>query len=211
MIESDLRVITADTIRAVLGQCRKDKMRRAWRNRTPVGQGFWLRCATALLEPTAASLNDRHELAAALYCACGEHIWTDDTFRPESLAQAAWERIAQDTAAYIRNPPEKALSMGQYHARKGVQAARVQGRLNAFCKLFGWQGGTIHQVAERTGCEASSVLDHQVVYQGLLSAYTRGWFAARTNSLAFNAANVFPKEQGNLDFWIGAAEGITIP
>ena len=51
MIESDLRVITADTIRAVLGQCRKDKMRRAWRNRTPVGQGFWYRCAATLLEP----------------------------------------------------------------------------------------------------------------------------------------------------------------
>ena len=31
-------------------------------------------------------------------------------------------------------------------------------RLEAFCKAFGWQGGTIHQVAAETGCKAEDLL-----------------------------------------------------
>jgi hypothetical protein len=118
MIEPDTRAITAQSLQAVLGTLRCEKMRRAWRNRC-LTQDRWFRAARELLARTPASLVDPHRLAAALYCACGEHTWTDDSFRPESLAPAAWERIAQDTHEYLWNPPEKSLTRGEYEVSRG--------------------------------------------------------------------------------------------
>ena len=112
----DLRAVTADALRAALGSFTFDKMGRAWRNRSPVSQSRWCDRARAILP--AAGPSECQQLAAALYCACGEHVWTDDSFRPDTLATAAWERIAQNTVAYALNLPEKALSRGQYDSRR---------------------------------------------------------------------------------------------
>ena len=79
---------------------------------------------------------------------------------------------------------------------------RTTNLLNA----FGFQGGTIHQVAEMTGCDAFN----------LLYAETKpcefhrqdGWFAYRTNERDFNRSNIIPKRQGNVQFWIGVAEEV---
>ena len=81
-------------------------------------------------------------------------------------------------------------------------------RTEALCKAFGWQGGTIHQLSEETGCDVAALLYGEPSYRGLASDYTGGWFAGRTCSLQHNLERNFPRYKGNLDFWIGVAEGI---
>ena len=80
-------------------------------------------------------------------------------------------------------------------------------RTQALCQAFGWQGGTIHQVAQETGCKVSDLLYAEYAET---PAYERGWFAGRTCSVEFNLRVNFPKEQGNLDFWLGVAEGLIL-
>ena len=84
-------------------------------------------------------------------------------------------------------------------------------RLNALCKALGWQGGSIEQVAAETGCPAEYLLGTTVVNRGLRSPYTAGWFAARTNSVEFNRDRVFPHRRGDVNFWLGVAEGLMDP
>lgn len=74
------------------------------------------------------------------------------------------------------------------------------------CKVLGWQGGTIHQVAEATGLSVSTILDGKS-REGSAD-FHGGWFAARTCSLEWNRAKNFPANQGNEQFWLGAAAGI---
>ena len=79
---------------------------------------------------------------------------------------------------------------------------RTTNLLNA----FGFQGGTIHQAAELTGCDAFDLLYAEN------NAYEfhrqDGWFAYRTNERAFNRSHITPTRQGNVQFWIGVAEGV---
>jgi hypothetical protein len=84
-------------------------------------------------------------------------------------------------------------------------------RLDAFCKALGWHGGTIHQVAAETGCDVSDLLGEVPSDTSLDSAYSRGWFAGRTCSVAFNRKHNFPGEKGILDFWLGVADGLMLP
>jgi hypothetical protein len=81
-------------------------------------------------------------------------------------------------------------------------------RTEALCNVLGWQGGTIHQVAKETGCALEDLLYGQPKSEHLGSSYTSGWFASRTCSLLHRQQNVFPQHHGDIDFWIGAAEGI---
>lgn len=81
-------------------------------------------------------------------------------------------------------------------------------RTQALCKAFGWQGGTIHQVSEETGCDVSAILNHKPTNTYLGSVFSNGWFAGRTCSIEHNKSVNFPKYRGNIDFWIGVAEGI---
>lgn len=83
-------------------------------------------------------------------------------------------------------------------------------RTEALCRVLGWQGGTIHQVATETGCRVEHLLYGSVSDQTLTSDYTKGWFSARTCSLEWNRKTNFPKHKGNLAFWIGAAEGMIL-
>ena len=71
---------------------------------------------------------------------------------------------------------------------------------------FGYQGGTIHQVAELTGCDAFALLYAEAIAYDEDKAL--GWFAYRTNGQAFNRSNIAPAMQGNVQFWIGVAEGV---
>ena len=71
---------------------------------------------------------------------------------------------------------------------------------------FGYQGGTIHQVAELTGCNAFDLL-----YEKAMPWDTDrmcGWFAYRTNKRDFNRSNITPAKKGNVQYWIGVAEGV---
>jgi hypothetical protein len=113
-------MIDADTIKAAFAGFTGEKMLRAWRNRSPVTCSYWTARARTLLG-TDASLDAVWKLAAALYAACGEYVWTDGTFRADTLATVAWQGIAYRTAAYYRNLPEKALSRGAYEQRRKAQ------------------------------------------------------------------------------------------
>ena len=76
----------------------------------------------------------------------------------------------------------------------------------ALMLAFGWQGGTIHQIAKETGCDA-----HDLIYGESIeynSSNIAGWFAYRTNSLEFNQQTLTQKHQGNLQFWLGVAAGV---
>ena len=81
-----------------------DKMARAWRNRSPVTSAPWW--------------NFAHEMgtidyAGCIYAACGE-LSVDSIFTADSLTSEQLEKLAKIIVAYIRKPPEKALSWGQY-------------------------------------------------------------------------------------------------
>lgn len=81
----------------------------------------------------------------------------------------------------------------------------VIARTQALCIAFGWQGGTVHQVAEVTGCAA-----HDLIYADAVESdisHKQGWFAYRTCELAFNAPRVEEKK-GDLQFWLGVASGV---
>lgn len=83
-------------------------------------------------------------------------------------------------------------------------------RTQALMLVLGWQGGTVHQVAEETGLTETDIVHcetHTMSTMGMGSDYNKGWFAARNNSLEFNRSVVFPKYKGNLAFWMGAADG----
>lgn len=70
---------------------------------------------------------------------------------------------------------------------------------------FGFQGGTIHQLAEITGCEVNDLLYTAEQKWGI--DYSEGWFAYRTNSKEFNQ-RFTESERGNLQFWLGVAQGV---
>jgi hypothetical protein len=78
-------------------------------------------------------------------------------------------------------------------------------RTEALMLAFGWQGGTVHQVAEKTGCDA-----HDIIYSKAASHstdYAEGWFAYASCSFEHNQQFCAGK-RGNLQFWLGVASGV---
>lgn len=79
-------------------------------------------------------------------------------------------------------------------------------RTEALIIAFGWKGGTIHQIAEETGCDA-----HELIYTPTNEwelSYKEGWFSYQTCSLEYNQENIAPSRKGNLKFWIGVSAGV---
>jgi len=84
---------------------RCDKMARAWRNRSPVGSSPWWNFSHEVAGNTG--------YAGCFYAACGE-LAVDGVFTADSLTPEQLEKLAKIIVAYIRKPPEKALSRGQF-------------------------------------------------------------------------------------------------
>lgn len=79
-------------------------------------------------------------------------------------------------------------------------------RAEALMRAFGWRGGTIHQIAEVTGCDA-----HDLIYKSAQehdASNKAGWFAYTSNSLEYNKEKILPVFKGNLQFWLGVAGGV---
>lgn len=76
----------------------------------------------------------------------------------------------------------------------------------ALMMAFGWQGGTVHQVAEKTGCDTFDIIHGESASYDLCNR--KGWFAYRTNSLEFNEKKVTEDQKGNLQFWLGVADAV---
>jgi hypothetical protein len=114
--------IKAAALEAALGDFRCQKMRRAWRSRSPVTHGDWTSPARKLLGKDAG-LDDVGKLAAALYAAASDFS-PGGLFAPAAWPPHTWKQLSGRLRAYRANPPDKALSRGQYEAKR--RAARKQ-------------------------------------------------------------------------------------
>lgn len=82
---------------------------------------------------------------------------------------------------------------------------KTEKRLENLLKYFGYQGGTIHQIAKETGCSVQALLYEEPKQTYISSDYSNGYFALNTCSLEFRLKFV-KQYQGNLDFWLGVAK-----
>ena len=81
-------------------------------------------------------------------------------------------------------------------------------RALSLMRAFGWQGGTIHQVARVTGCKAHDLLHAKPsTLVGLICSESMGFSAARTCSTEWLLNTLAPKHQGDVEFWLGVAWG----
>ena len=112
--------IKGTTLEAALGDFRYDKMRRAWRTRSPVTHGKWAERARKLLG-AAADLSAVGRLAAALYAAASDFSKSGN-FSPVAWEPHTWKLLSGRLRTYRAKPPEKALSRGEYDAKR--RAAR---------------------------------------------------------------------------------------
>lgn len=79
-------------------------------------------------------------------------------------------------------------------------------RCQALCFAFGWQGGTIHQIATITGCDSYDLIYGEI--ESYLNDARSGSSAYSTNSLEFNQNKLLEKSRGNLQFWLGVAQAV---
>jgi len=114
--------IKGTSLEAALGDFRCDKMRRAWRSRSPVTHGKWAERARKLLGATADVSAVGH-LAAALYAAASDFS-PGGLFAPATWPSHTWKQLSGRLRTYRANLPDKALSRGQYEAKR--RAARKQ-------------------------------------------------------------------------------------
>ena len=87
------------------------------------------------------------------------------------------------------------------------------GNLNNLYAYFGWQGGTIHQIAEATGCDSDELIytvPDQMEVIRLDSDYSAGQSALATCDKEFRVSVLAPKRKGNLLFWLGVRNGYAV-
>lgn len=87
------------------------------------------------------------------------------------------------------------------------------GNLKNFCAYFGWQGGTIHQIAGATGCNPEELIytvPDKMETIRLDSNYSLGQSALATCSKEFRVNVLATKHRGNLMFWLGVRNGYTV-
>jgi len=114
--------IKGTSLEAALGDFRCDKMRRAWRTWSPVTHGKWAERARKLLG-TTADLSAVGHLAAALYAGANDFS-PGGLFAPATWPSHTWKQLSGRLRTYRANLPDKALSRGQYEAKR--RAARKQ-------------------------------------------------------------------------------------
>jgi hypothetical protein len=151
MIDAALHKLTADALQARLLGFKCKRMQRAWRNRSPVTQGQWYARACILLNNASASLLDCHQLAAALYVACGELCDAPgQVFEPYYWLPDRWRTLAERLPRYLHDMPERALSRGAYEhnerPRKKPTPEKVCHKLYAALQI--WRSGKAGERAD---------------------------------------------------------------
>lgn len=87
---------------------------------------------------------------------------------------------------------------------------KTEDRTRYLLNAFGWQGGTIHQIAEITGCDSHDLLyaepkfgyDFRGNYQPS-AEYLNGFTAGGTCESEWVRETLAPKHQGEIEFWFG--------
>jgi hypothetical protein len=82
-------------------------------------------------------------------------------------------------------------------------------RARALYYFFGWQGGTIHQLADATGISADDLLHRKHGYEPSLPAVS-GFSAIRTCGTAWRRDTLAPKRKGDWAYWRDAIRGFWI-
>lgn len=84
-----------------------------------------------------------------------------------------------------------------------IETLTPEQRVTALLYFFGWQGGTIHQLAQETGISSSDLL-YKTEKPSNRHDESLGWFAIRTCDLAHRRNVLAPSRKGNWDYWAGA-------
>jgi hypothetical protein len=82
-------------------------------------------------------------------------------------------------------------------------------RTEALCIGLGWQGGTVHQVAEATGLTVEDIVYKAKPSEVANPEFAGGWFCFRTCGKD-HQAKVYAAKQGNFDFWCGVADAVML-
>jgi hypothetical protein len=112
----EMGTIKATALEAALGDFRCQKMRRAWRTRSNCTHGDWTKRAANLLKRDAG-LDEVWRLAAALYAAASDFS-PGGLFAPAAWPPFTWKQLSGRLRTYRAELPEKALSRGQYEAKR---------------------------------------------------------------------------------------------
>lgn len=78
-------------------------------------------------------------------------------------------------------------------------------RLEALLHYFGWQGGTIHQLAKETGCSVDQLLSGRI--EAVQAAEAKGFSAIRTCSKDWRVEKLVAAHQGDWPYWGGVIAG----
>lgn len=76
-------------------------------------------------------------------------------------------------------------------------------RVEPLYYFFGWQGGTVHQLAAATGCTVETILS--APHGG--GALSGGFSAVRTCDRDWRADRLAPQHQGDWPFWRDVISG----
>jgi len=116
-----------------LGNVTCPKMRRAWRNRSNVTQWQWVAYARKL-QGADANQPRIWKIAACLYVACGWYASRSgsEVFNGSAMPTRGWELIGLLSEDFYHNPPDRALTRGQWEQQRKEEAqARKAARKTA--------------------------------------------------------------------------------
>lgn len=84
-----------------------------------------------------------------------------------------------------------------------------ENRTKYLLQAFGFQGGTIHQLAEITGCSAQILLYKDFSDNEWDLEYQGGFFWD-TNTKEYQDNHIIPSRKGNLYYWFGVMRKMEI-
>lgn len=84
-----------------------------------------------------------------------------------------------------------------------------QERLANLLAFFGWQGGTIHQIAKETNVPVNVLISGKPSESFFGSDYSLGSICLETCSRPWRA-HLGNKRKGNVDWWLGVADAVSV-
>lgn len=87
-------------------------------------------------------------------------------------------------------------------------------RTKALYYYLGWQGGTVHQLANEIGLTVQQILYDEMPSKAETATrardFSHGFSAVRTCDLNWRVTKLLPEWKGNVDYWYGVIEGFHI-
>jgi hypothetical protein len=83
-------------------------------------------------------------------------------------------------------------------------------RLQNLLAYFGWQGGTIHQVAKAVGVDSTTLLHGKPEKTFLASDYSLGSCALETCGKSWRVNHLAERRYEVADYWLGVADALSI-